>query len=160
MKRHLILFSFALLLLCSPAFTAHASTVAYSQTSFVIGFGTFNDGFTVPVDGEYQAEIVDFADDNLFDPFDPFDTLLLAITTTSPLGLIDSVDGAGSFGTFTFAGDTDANYVANIAAVAGKSGIGLFGVEVTLVPIPQTLLLLGSGLFGLLIVRRKRGGTS
>ena len=152
MKRHLISLSFALLLLGGLASAAQASTVVpFSQTSFVIGFETFNQGFTVPEAGDYRATIVDFATPWVFD------TLLFAITTTGPLSFIDIVDGAGGAGSFTFTGDPGVNYVANIVANTGHwGGIGLFGAQVNLIPIPQTLLLLGSGIIGLVLVRRRR----
>jgi hypothetical protein len=152
MKRHLISLSFAFVLLGSLVLAAHASTVVpFSQTSFVIGFETFNQGFTVPEAGEYMATIVDFETPVAFN------TLLFAVTTTDPLGFIDFVEGAGGEGSFIFTGDPGVNYVANIVAKTGYwGGIGLFGAQVNLIPIPQTLLLLGSGLIGLVIVRRRR----
>ena len=144
---------FAAVLLCSLAMAAQASTItAYSKTGFVIGSETFNEGFTVPVAGQYKAIITDFGTPTAFS------SLLLAITTTSPLGLIDFANGAGGTGMFTFSATPGVNYFANIAAtVTGTPNIGLFGAEVSLVPIPGSLLLLGSGLLGLIMIgRRKR----
>ena len=55
-------------LLGGLASAAHASTVVpFSQTSFVIGFETFNQGFTVPEAGDYRATIVDFSTPWVFD---------------------------------------------------------------------------------------------
>ena len=142
----------AMVLLCSLALAARASTItSFATTGFVIGSDTLNVAFTVAEPGTYKAIIEDF------DPINnPFAKLLFAITTTSPLGVEGVVDGAGDMGMFTFIGDPDANYVANIAAVTGASGIGLFGAEVSLIPIPPSLLLLGSGLLGLVVMRRRR----
>jgi hypothetical protein len=150
MKRLFKSLTLAILLIASLALAAEASTVAFSQTGFVIGSETINEGFTVPVAGQYKAIIWDF------DTPGEFDTLLFAITTTSPLGFIDSVDGAGGTAMFTFTAAPGINYSANIAAITGTTGIGLFGAEVSLIPIPPSLLLLGSGLLGLVVMRRRR----
>jgi hypothetical protein len=145
----------AVVLLCSLVFAAHASTVTpFATTDFVIGALTINEPFTVPQAGTYRATIADFGPET---PLASFDTLLFVITTTGPISFIDAVDGAGGKGMFDFTGAPGVQYWANIVAQLGSPGaVGLFGAEVSLVPIPPTLLLLGSGLLGLVVMRRRR----
>ena len=143
-------FGFVLLAVLFLAVThgAQAATITpFSKTAFAVGTEILNEGFTVPVAGTYTATILDFVTPGAFD------TLLFALTTASPITFIDFVDGAGSMGMFTFLGEPGVDYVANIAAITGEAGIGLFGAEVSLMtPIPQAAVLLGSGLLGLLIL--------
>jgi len=150
MKRFIKFLTLAVVLLCSMALAQASTITPFSITNIVIDSNTINNPFTVPESGTYKAVIQDFS------PSNAFDTLVFAITTTSPLGFEGIVNGAGGSGMFTFVGDPMVNYVANIAAVTGASGIGLFGAEVSLIPIPPSLLLLGSGLLGLVVIRRRR----
>ena len=58
---------------------------------------------------------------------------------------------------FTFTGTPGVQYWANIVAqLDSPTAIGFFGAEVSLIPIPPSVLLLGSGLLGLVIMRRRR----
>jgi hypothetical protein len=43
-----------------------------------------------------------------------------------------------------------------VAQLGSPTAVGLFGAEVSLIPIPPSLLLLGSGLLGLVVMRRRR----
>ena len=83
-----------------------------------------------------------------------FDYLYLAITTASET--IDSIVGPGQFTFDAMPGET---YFVNVFGVgAGDFDTGLFGVEIKAVaiPIPASALLLGSGLFGLVMARRRK----
>jgi hypothetical protein len=145
----------ALVLICSLSLAAQASTVApvtpFSLTDFVYGWEIYREPFTVPIEGTYKATIEDFLAP------EPFKKLIFAVTTTAPISLIDVAFGAGGMDMFTFEGDPEVQYWANILAVTSRPcRVGLFGAEVSLIPIPPSLLLLGSGLAGLVILRRRR----
>jgi hypothetical protein len=145
----------SLILLCSLSLAAQASTVApvtpFSLTDFVYGWEIYREPFTVPFEGTYKATIEDFLTPA------PFRKLIFAVTTTAPISLIDVAFGEGGMDMFTFEGDPDVQYWANIFALTSRPCcVGLFGAEVSLIPIPPSLLLLGSGLAGLVILRRRR----
>jgi hypothetical protein len=151
MKRQFKTLTLALILFCGLALTAHASTIEpFPITKWVSEGG---EAFIEPLDieaGTYKATIVDHSVP------EPFDTLLFAII--SKTGTAGWVDGAGSTDSmFNFDADSDVDYFAAILAIAGDGGIGLFSADVTHVPIPPTLLLLGSGLVSLVVLRRRRG---
>jgi hypothetical protein len=87
------------------------------------------------------------------DPFFGFDFLYLSITTATDT--VDSIVGPGSFSFIATPGET---YFANVfgtPADIALAGAGLFGIEIKAVPIPPSLILLGSSLFGLVLLRRR-----
>jgi hypothetical protein len=147
--RFLKALTLTVVLLCGPALTAQASTV-FLKADYVIEQVDFSETFTVEDAGTYVAFIEDFQDST------PFNELRFAIT--NPPGRIGSADGAGGSAFFTFEGIPEVVYTAHIVGVLGsQDAIGGYGAQVSLIPIPPTLLLLGSGLAGLVILRRKRG---
>jgi hypothetical protein len=96
----------------------------------------------------YQATLADLS----ISPIFGFDYLFLAITsTTTSYG---SIVGPGSF---IFDVVPNELLFANVFGIGGgDTGFGLFGVQVTTVPVPGAVWLLGSGLVGLVGLRRKR----
>jgi hypothetical protein len=66
---------------------------------------------------------------------------------------VESIIGPGSF---NFAATSGETYFANIFGTGGGSqGAGLFGLEIKAVPIPPSLILLGSSILGLILLRRR-----
>jgi hypothetical protein len=129
--------------------SAGAATV-FETTGWIIGeTGT---GLTFDFEADtapftYRATLSDLSEAPVFG----FDFLFLSITTATDT--VDSIVGPGSF---TFAATSGETYFANIFGTGGGTvGAGLFGVEVTAVPIPPSLILLGSSLIGLVFLRRR-----
>jgi hypothetical protein len=95
----------------------------------------------------YRATLSDLSEDPVFG----FDFLYLSITTATDT--VDSIVGPGTFSFLAIPGET---YFANVFGTGGGDvDAGLFGVEVTAVPIPPSLILLGSSLIGLVFLRRR-----
>jgi hypothetical protein len=136
----------AIVLLSSPHY-AGASTV-FETTGWIqetIGLNYDFVADTAPF--TYRATLSDLS----VDPFFGFEFLFLSITTST--ATVDSIVGPG---TFTFEAIPDETYFANIFGTGGGTvGAGLFGLEVTAVPIPPGLILLGSSLLGLVLLRRR-----
>ena len=146
MKLKLFLVSLAIACLLIPHY-AGASTVfettGWIQETIGLNFDFVAD--TAPY--TYRATLSDLSEDPLFG----FDFLYLSITTAT--GTVDSIVGPGSFPFAAIPGET---YFANIFGTGGGTvGAGLFGLEVTAVPIPPSLILLGSSLLGLVLLRRR-----
>jgi len=146
LKLKLFLVSLAIACLLIPHY-AGASTVfettGWIQETIGLNFDFVAD--TAPY--TYRATLSDLSEDPLFG----FDFLYLSITTAT--GTVDSIVGPGSFPFAAIPGET---YFANIFGTGGGTvGAGLFGLEVTAVPIPPSLILLGSSLLGLVLLRRR-----
>jgi hypothetical protein len=95
----------------------------------------------------YTATLSDLSED----PFFGFDFLYLSITTATDT--VDSIVGPNSFSFLATPGET---YFANVFGTGGGDvGAGLFGIEIKAVPIPPGLILLGTSVFGLILLRRK-----
>lgn len=136
----------AIVLLSIPQF-AGASTV-FETTGFITG----TEGVTFDFEADtapftYRTTLSDLSED----PFFGFTFLYLAITTSG--NTVGSIVGPGSFLFDATPGET---YFANIFGTGGGTmGAGLFGIEITAVPVPPALLLLGSGLFALFALRKR-----
>jgi hypothetical protein len=124
-----------------------ASTV-FETTGWILDTDALNyefDADTAPY--TYRATLADLSED----PYFGFEFLFLSITTAT--STVDSIVGPGSF---TFAAVPGETYFANVFGTgSGTAGAGLFGLEVTAVPIPPSLILLGSSILGLVFLRRR-----
>lgn len=65
------------------------------------------------------------------------------------------VASRGDFGSVSFEVSQGAKYFAWVVGETDDSGIGAFGLNIEAVPIPSALLLLGTGLVGLIAIRRR-----
>ena len=146
MKLKLCWVVLAIVLLSSPHY-ADASTVfettGWIQETTGLTFDFVAD--TAPF--TYTATLSDLSETPIFG----FDFLYLSITTST--GIVDSIVGPGTFSFLATPGET---YFANVFGTGGGTvGAGLFGLEVTAVPIPPSLILLGSSILGLVLLRRR-----
>lgn len=125
------------------------ATTVFETTGWIIDTGGDNFDFVADQGPyTYQATLSDLS----VSPFFGFKFLFLQISTaTENVGYIEEL------GSFTFTAEPGETYYANVFGTAGGGYVnaGLFGVEVSTIPIPATLILLGSGLVGLLALRRK-----
>jgi hypothetical protein len=131
-------------------FSAGASTV-FETTGWILettGLTFEFDADTAPY--TYRATFSDLSTA----PFFGFEFLFLSITTaTDNVGSIIDPFGTESLTFTAIPGET---YFANIFGTGGGTvGAGLFGLEVTAIPIPPSLILLGSSVLGLVFLRRR-----
>lgn len=130
--------------------SAGLASSVLDETAFVAGDKIFAFEFEIVDGGQYQTTLTD-----LEFPA-PFEHLLLFVSTGTD---VVGTPLAGP-GMFTFDADPGL-FIANVCGMAGGGfNLGAFNVEVAHVPIPQGILLLSSGLIGLLSIRRSRNNLS
>ncbi len=136
----------AVVALACAAGTAQASSVVFETTGFFTGgVPSFaNPSFTITAGGDYMATLSDLS----FDPLG-FSTLIMSVSTSTI-----SLGHTLSPGSFSFTA-TPGNYFANVVGVPTVLG-GIYGLQISQVPVPATAYLFGSGLFGLVVVARRR----
>ena len=146
MKPRTILSILIIALFLTPSYLS-ASTV-FETTDRVKGIDFFRYSFTADIEPyTYQATLSDLS----VGPDTGFRFLFLAVT--SKRELLGYTNGPGSF---LFPVDPGRKYFANIFGIGGgKSWTGDFGLKIEAVPIPPSLMLLGSGLLGLIYLRRR-----
>ncbi|RLC04086.1 MAG: hypothetical protein DRH34_04655 [Deltaproteobacteria bacterium] len=126
------------------------ATLVYETTHWVSGTEGYTHNFTADQEPyTYQVTFADLSES----PFFGFDFAYLSITSAT-----DTLGSISDFGSFTFdvllPGET---LFANVFGTGGGDfGAGLYGIEISTVPIPTTMLLFGLGLIGLVGVRRKK----
>jgi hypothetical protein len=130
--------------------SAGAATV-FETTGWIIGeTGT---GLTFDFEADtapytYRATLSDLNTD----PFG-LKLIFLSITTATVANPAYSIFGPGSF---TFAASPGETHFANVFGIGGgELKAGLFGIDIQTVPIPPSLILLGSSLIGLVFLRRR-----
>ena len=134
------------LLILMLASGAQAATVVLDEDVFIQGTETKMFPFEIIEGGLFKATLTDF------EFVAPFDLLALVILKGNEIvGTPLSAPGM-----FEFQADPG-SFTANVFGVAGGDpDLSLFGVEVSAVPIPATVLLLASGLIALIGLRRRR----
>jgi hypothetical protein len=136
-----------IMLFVIPSFVGAA--VVDETTGWITGTEGVVFDFTADV-SPYTYEVT-FSDLSM-DPFFGFEFLFLSITTATDT-VAPPLTGPGSF---SFVATPNEMYFANVYGIGGGTvGAGLFGLEITAVPIPSTLMLLGSGIFALVALKRR-----
>lgn len=131
-----------------PTSGVAAPTTVYENTGVIIGTQAFHFEFDADVPPPtYRATLTDLSEDPL-----GFDFLGLFIS--SPTQNMKILTTAGSTNFPVMLGKT---YFADVIGVAtGDINAGRFGVKIEAIPIPQTIMLLASGIFTLVYIRRRR----
>ena len=127
----------------------HAATV-FETTGFINGVEGVSHPFTADVGPfEYEATLTDLSSDPL-----SFTSLYLSITTASDILVpFTKITNSGSFLFNAIAGTT---YFAHVFGQGGGAfDTGLYGLKVESVPIPASVVLLGSVLLGFIGIRRR-----
>ena len=129
---------------------AGAATVL-EETGFIFGLGGENYRFIADQSPSvYQVTLTDLNFPG------PFDILAVAITTASDNIVELSVLTPDTQAVTTFDVDLGTTYFANVLGLTDPDfGVGLFGLEIKAVPIPPSLILLGSSILGLVLFRRR-----
>lgn len=126
---------------------SYETGLIFETTGYITGV----EGLSFDFDTDDNAGMLKaFLSDLSYGPL-AFDFLGLSISTaTQTLGAIDAP------GRIYFQGDPHTTYYANIFGVgAGDFDIGRYGVQVEPVPIPPSLVMFLSGLFLIVVLRRR-----
>jgi hypothetical protein len=144
MKLKLFLVSMAIACLLIPHY-AGAATVL-DETDSIMGASWVTYSFTTDqTSSDYEVTLTDFGFPAAFE------FLGVAITTSNVLAaMLLEPD------TKTFSLDPETTYLASVFGIAAEPlGTGLFNINVTAIPIPPSLILLGTSVFGLILLRRR-----
>jgi hypothetical protein len=125
-----------------------SASIVFETTGWITGSEGLTFNFTADQSPyTYQATLTDLSTV----PYFGFDFLFLSVTSSTEI--LASIIGPGSF---TFPVEAGKLYFANVFGTGGgEMDAGLFGLEITTVPIPGSVWLLGSGLIGIVGIRRK-----
>jgi hypothetical protein len=155
MKSKIFLTVMAVALLMAPSYSCAAPVLDVAAT--IMGFDVEIYPFRAnEAPFIYEATLVDLSD--IIPGLPPgtktgFKMLLLTVTDAAG-DVLGSADFSGSF---KFRVDEGKRYFAWVNGDTGENDIGAFGVTIEAVPIPAALVLLGSGLIGLLALKRRKG---
>jgi hypothetical protein len=128
-----------------------ANTVVYDKVGIFKTETFFIEEFEISEAGSYMASLTNFDF-----PASMIDTGMSVVTATQLLGsiMLDSTTPAA--GSFTFDATPGIYSVAfyGTADPSTASQLGLYGMEISQIPIPAAVWLFGSGLLGLALVSR------
>jgi len=122
-----------------------ANTVVYEEVELFDTQTVLNDTFTVIDAGIYMAILTDF------DFPEAMAQSGMAVTTATEL--LGSLNAPGSF---TFEATPDEYFVSFFGEAGASTSYGMYGIEISQVPLPAAVWLLGSGLIGLIGISRRK----
>jgi hypothetical protein len=125
--------------------TSWANTVVYEEVELFDTQTVLNDTFTVIDAGTYRATLTDFEFP------EPMAQSGMAVTTATEL--LGSLNAPGSF---TFDATPGDYFVSFFGEAGASTSYGMYGIEISQVPLPAAVWLLGSGLIALVGVGRRR----
>ncbi len=144
LKLKLWLLSLAIACLLIPQYAG--ASIVLEETDFM--FGVSGENYSFLADQTplvYKVTLTDMEFPAAFD------FLGVAITTST-----DIIAQLLTPGTTTFDVEFGTTYFANVLGIAATPpGTGLFGIKIEPVPIPSSLILLGSNVLGLVLLRRR-----
>lgn len=119
-------------------------------TDYVTGIEGLSFSFDVgDVPGTFEAALGDLS-------FGPLEFAYLGLSISTAATTLGTLDAPGRF---FFEGVPGITYYANVFAVgSGDFNTGLFGAQVSAVPLPAPLVMLLSGIVLLVLVRRRPPG--
>jgi hypothetical protein len=125
-----------------------ANTVVYDKLELFKTETFFIEQFEISEAGSYMATLTNFDF-----PAPMIYTGMSVVTTTQLLG---STLGAGSFTFDATPGIYSVGFfgTADPSTVSNPSNLGMYGMQISQIPIPAAMWLFGSGLLGLAIVSR------
>ena len=122
-----------------------ASMVVYEEVELFDTLSVLNDTFTVTDAGTHMATLTDF----------DFPELMaqsgMAVSTATEL--LGSLNAPGSF---TFEATPGEYFVAFFGEAGASTSYGMYGIDISRVPVPAAVWLFGSGLLGLGAIKRKK----
>ena len=105
----------------------------------------FTDSFDISEAGLYKATLTDFEF--------PEAMVKSGMAVTTATELLGSVDAPGSF---TFDATLGQYFVSFFGEAGASTSYGMYGIEISQVPVPAAAWLFGSGLIGLAVVARRK----
>ncbi len=131
-------------LLMTPV-NSWANTVVYEEVELFDTKTVLNDTFTVIDASPYRAILTDFEFP------EPMAQSGMAVTTATEL--LGSLNAPGSF---TFNATPGQYFVSFFGEAGASTSYGMYGIEISQVPLPAAAWLFGSGLIGLAAVARRK----
>ncbi len=143
-----------IVLLSIPTYAGAAPVL--DKTIGVLGSSWFTYSFVVDPGTQYKVTLTDFEEAARFDYLSA--TITTGSYTLAKLSILPSSTNLSEFATFTADPKVETTYFASVLGDAANDppGAGLFNINITAVPVPPALLLLGSGLFALFALRKRK----